>query len=64
MKIREYIEQLQKLNPEAEVIAPTLDAVNQIGANDYAAPYAVDADNPSDDNYPMATAHTKTVLIL
>ena len=64
MKIRQFIEQLQKLDPDAEIIAPTLDAVNHIGANDYAAPYAVDADNPSDDNYHMATIRTKTVLIL
>ena len=65
MKVKEFIEILSKLDPEADISAPTLAAVNTIGANDYGEPYVVcsDGEPDADGVYPLADAGSKTVVI-
>ncbi len=65
MKVKEFIALLLKLDPDADISAPTLDAVNAIGANDYGQPYVVCSDGDPDDGvYPLADANSRTVVIL
>jgi hypothetical protein len=65
VKVKEFIELLSKLDPEADISAPTLDAVNTIGANDYGQPYVVcsDGEPDADGAFPLADANSKTVII-
>jgi hypothetical protein len=44
--VKDFIKLLEAMNQDAEIIAPTLDCISTIGANDYGEPYLNDGDKP------------------
>ena len=66
MKVNIFIKMLEGLDPDANIVAPTLDCINTIGANDYGDPYIVDADAKLNDDtgtYALASKISTSLII-